>query len=165
MMAMTTNNEVNSLAVLQFREVFGRAEAYQLATDNLANGQETIAQHLRGRVLFGSTITCGQIQRQMGKGATIQVTELTEDFDYLAYQSLYNNQAVPLLLITEKGKLVIFTADFQPLPRTGQTLIGLVPAIDLTDLETSGEPVNGKQQKASAPAKLAKGSIDGPDKN
>jgi NhaP-type Na+/H+ or K+/H+ antiporter len=165
MMAMTTNNEVNSLAVLQSREVFGRAEVYQIATENLANGQETIAQHLRGRVLFGSTVTCNQIKRQLERGATIQVTKLTEDFDYLAYQSLYNNQAVPLLLVTEKGKLTIYTADYQPLPRTGQTLISLAPAIDMTDLASSGESVDERGLKVNPPAKLSKGPMDGPDKN
>lgn len=164
MMATTTNNEVNSLAVLQFREVFGRAGVYQIATNNMANGQETIAQHLRGRILFGSTITCNQIQRRLEKGATIQVTELTEDFDYLAYQSLYNNQAVPLLLITDKRKLTIYTDDFQPLPRAGQTLISLAPAIDPTSPASSGEAADKKQQ-SDASAKLPKGSIDDPDSN
>jgi NhaP-type Na+/H+ or K+/H+ antiporter len=130
MMAMTTNNEVNSLAVLRFQEVFGRAEVYQLATDNFANGQETIAQDLQGRVLFGSTITCGQIQRQLEQGATIQVIELSDDFDYLAFQSTYNNRAIPLLLITERGKLNIYTSDYQPLPKAGQILLSLVPTND-----------------------------------
>jgi NhaP-type Na+/H+ or K+/H+ antiporter len=141
MMAMTTNNEVNSLAVLQFQEVFGRAEVYQLATDNLTNGQEPIAKHLRGRVLFGSTITCGQIRRQLEIGASIQVTELTENFDYLAFQSLYNNKAVPLMLVTVRGKLIIYTADYQPLPRSGQTLISLVPPIDTEGSQVLSETV------------------------
>lgn len=165
MMATTTNNEVNSLAVLQFQEVFGRAGVYQIATDNMANGQETIAQHLRGRILFGSTITCNQIQRRLEKGATIQVTELTEDFDYLAFQSLYNNQAVPLLLVTKKGNLTIYTDDFQPLPSAGQTLISLAPAIDPTGPASSGEAAEAdeKQQKTSAPAQLTKDSMDDPD--
>lgn len=163
MMATTTNNEVNSLAVLQFREVFGRAGVYQIATNNMANGQETIAQHLRGRILFGSTITCSQIQRRLEKGATIQVTELTEDFDYLSYQSLYNNQAVPLLLITDNRKLTIYTDDLQPLPRAGQTLISLAPAIDPTGPASSAEAADEKQQKANDPAQLAERSIDDPD--
>ncbi len=139
MMATTTNNEVNSLAVLQFQEIFGRAEVYQLATDNLVNGQETIAQHLKGRVLFGSNITCERIKSKMEMGANIQVTKLTEDFDYLAYQSLYDKQAIPFLLITEKRKLLIYTSDYQPLPKTGQTLISLVPFIAPTDIQEYSE--------------------------
>lgn len=74
-------------------------------------------------------------------GASIQVTELTENFDYLAFQSLYNNKAVPLLLITEKGKLIIYTTDYQPLPRTGQTLISLVPPIDTTGSQVISDTV------------------------
>ncbi len=146
MMAMTTNNEVNSLTVLQFQEVFGRADVYQIANENLANGNEAIAQHFRGRVLFGTTITCGQIQRQLESGSDIQVTKLTENFDYPAYQSLYNNQVVPLLLIGERGKLYIYTNDYQPLPRTGQTLISLVPAIDTSGIHVFSDTV---QQNAS----------------
>jgi len=137
MLAMTANNEVNSLAVLQFQEVFGRAEVYQLATENLAKGQETIAQHFRGRVLFGSTITCEQIARELEKGAQIQATKLTDDFDYLSYQALYDKQAIPLFLITEKGKLLIFTNDYQPLPRIGQTIVSLVPSIGTSATQIS----------------------------
>ncbi len=142
MMATTTNNEVNSLAVLQFQEIFGRAEVYQLATDSLASGQETIAQHLKGRVLFGSNITCERIRNKMEMGANVQLTKLTEDFDYLAYQSLYDKQAIPLLLITEKGKLIIYTSDYQPLPKPGQFLISLVPFIAPTDIQVFSETLS-----------------------
>ena len=144
MLAMTTNNEVNSLAVLQFQEVFGRAEVYQLATDNLANGQETIAPHFRGRVLFSSTITCGQIQQKITQGANIQISLLNPNFDYLAFQTLYNGEAIPLLLIDEKRQLTIFTEDEQPLPQPGETLISLVPAINSAGIQV---PVEGGFQR------------------
>lgn len=141
MMAMTTNDEVNSLAVLQFQEVFGRANVYQIATDNMANGEETMPQHLRGRILFGSTINCTQLREQLVSGASIQVTELTDDFDYLAFQSLYDKQAVPLMLITEGGKLSIYTADDQLLPSGGQILISLVPSIDAMGIQTVSDTI------------------------
>jgi NhaP-type Na+/H+ or K+/H+ antiporter len=139
MLAMTTNNEVNSLAVLQFQEVFGRAEVYQLATDNLARGQETIAPHFRGRILFNSSITCGQIQQKISQGANIQKSHLTPDFDFLALQSLYNGEAIPLLLINDKKQLTIFTEDEQPLPRPGETLISLVPAINSVGIQVPAD--------------------------
>ncbi len=130
LMAMTNNNEVNSLAVLQFKELFGRAEVYQLATDNLARGQETIAQHLRGRFLFGSQVTCGQIDQLLRSGGSLKVTELTEDYDYETFQALHEQAAVPLLLITARGRIITYTNEAQPLPRAGQTLISLAPYIE-----------------------------------
>ena len=130
MLAMTTNHEVNSLATLEFQEIFGRAEVYQIATENLAIGLETSAHPLRGRFLFSSTLTCATIQKQLAAGATIQISELTKGFNYADYRALYNNTAVPLLLINEKKQLIIYTNDLQPMPKIGQKLISLVPSID-----------------------------------
>lgn len=126
LMALTPNNEVNSLAAIHYPEVFSRAEVYQLPMPKKRNGQEVESQRLRGRFLFGKGMTYAHLVEEFHNGAVIKATKLTEKFDYAAFQKRYNNRAIPLFLITERDDLMIFTTDYQPIPRPGHILISLV---------------------------------------
>jgi NhaP-type Na+/H+ or K+/H+ antiporter len=131
LLALTSNDEVNSLASLHYRDVFGRAEVYQLDISEQFANREPVTQHLRGRSLFGTDIGYDNLCALADKGARVQITEMTEQFDYLSLQSLYGNEAIPLFLITEKNELLIYTTEYQPIPKPGQKLITLAPPLDL----------------------------------
>ncbi len=132
LLAMTPNNEVNALAALHYSEIFGRSEVYQLTSgkgevDNV--GQQTLPQHLGGRFLFSKKATCTYLEKQFAAGAEIQTISLNKSFDYVAFQTQHNNKALPLFLVTANKKLVIYTTDYQPIPKSGQTLIALTPPV------------------------------------
>jgi hypothetical protein len=131
LLALTSNDEVNSLASLHYRDVFGRAEVYQLDISEQFANREPVTQHLRGRSLFGTDIGYDNLCALADKGARVQITEMTEQFDYLSLQSLYGNEAIPLFLITEKNELLIYTTEYQPIPKPGQKLITLAPPLAL----------------------------------
>jgi len=127
MVALTPNDEVNSLASLHFIEVFGRAEVYQLSPrDSGHKRREVVSPPLRGRLLFDPAATHRNLNDRFRNGAIVKKTPLTEQFNYKTFQELYNGQAIPFFLITEDDELLIFTQDNQPAPRSGQTLISLV---------------------------------------
>lgn len=128
LLALTPNDEVNSLASLHFPQIFSRAEVYQLPM--MTNGVESASKpsSLSGRFLFGPQVTYDYLADQLDAGATIRATPITEEFTYADYQSHYNNMAVPLFLVTERERLLIYCGDYQPLPRPGQTLLALIPA-------------------------------------
>lgn len=127
MLALTPNDEVNSLASLHFPQIFSRAEVYQLP--KMVNGAVGMNKpsHLRGRYLFGPQVTYDFLQEQLDQGATIRATPLTDEFTYADYQAFYDNRAIPLFLFTERQRLLIYTGDYQPLPRSGQTVVSLIP--------------------------------------
>ena len=57
-MALTSDDEFNSLAVLQLAGIFGQSEVYQLPSGSEEkNHKEKVSRHLRGRRLFGAGIT------------------------------------------------------------------------------------------------------------
>jgi hypothetical protein len=58
MMALTSNDEANSLAALNLREIFGSGELYQLPPGSQKTGTEVdfSPSHLRARFLFGKGI-------------------------------------------------------------------------------------------------------------
>lgn len=127
-LALTSNDEANSLAALHFAEVFDRSNIYQLPIIKESNGSERdfSPPHLRGRILFSQEQTYRQLNQAWQKGATIRKTELTKTFNYRDFQEYYAGRAQPLFLITTNGNLAIFTANEDLSPKPGQTLISLV---------------------------------------
>jgi len=127
LLAMTADDEVNALATLHFREMFGRAEVYQLPP--LGDGNPRVAgapPHLRGRTLFALEATYDLLDRRFSVGYKVKGTKLSQEFDYGAFRARYGDSALPLFVVTEGGALVVCTADRTPQPRPGQTLIALV---------------------------------------
>ncbi len=140
LLALTSNDEVNSLAALHYRDVFGRAEVHQLDISEQFANREPVTQHLRGRSLFGANVGYDNLCALAGKGARVQVTEMTEHFDYLSFQSLYNNEAILLFLVTAKNELLIYTSDYQPIPKPGQKLISLTPPLARPHQQSTSDP-------------------------
>jgi NhaP-type Na+/H+ or K+/H+ antiporter len=131
LLALTSDDEYNSLAALQFIDVFGRAEVYQLPPRGEEKGpRETVSRHLQGRLLFGEGIGYTYLASRFARGAVIKTTKLTQEFDYDAFRKLYGEEAIPLFTIAQNGNLVVFTKDSPPTPRPGHTLISLVDSVD-----------------------------------
>ena len=128
LLALTSNDWVNTLAVQRFTSVFGRAECYQLPPQKEPAGKQTLHKHLHGRWLFAAGMTNAELERRFTGGDTVKATPLSDEFDFATFQVLYRESAVPLFVITESGKLKVITADQTSEPRAGQTLISLVPA-------------------------------------
>lgn len=128
LLALTSNNEVNSLATLLYSEVFGRADVYQLPpTKTGRRDAEIEIRSLPGRLLFNDKMNCEYLLTQLETGAIIRATPITEEFSYVNYQTHYDNTAVPLFLVTERGQIEVYTTDYQPIPRPGQQIVSLIP--------------------------------------
>jgi NhaP-type Na+/H+ or K+/H+ antiporter len=127
LLALTSNDEVNSLAALHFADVFSREEVYQLSPED-----EAVSSHLRGRLLFRAGITYTELDHRFAGGEEIKITKLTPEFDYKAFQARYGETAIPLFLINENGSLGVLTRDNQPEPRPGQLLISLIGPVEGT---------------------------------
>ncbi|MFW5942563.1 MAG: cation:proton antiporter [Chloroflexota bacterium] len=139
LLAMTSNNEVNSLAAVHFQEAFSRAEVYQLpmrSVDGPVDSNVVTQPNLTGRFLFGPEMTCDYLAERLRQGAVVKATPLTETFDYVDFQTRYEQEAIPLFVITSRNKLGIYTTDYQPIPRPGQILISLVEPLDKELLQT-----------------------------
>ncbi len=123
-LAMSANDEANSLACLNFREVFGRAGVYQLVPR--AESRSGTARHLRGRLLFGREATFDHLEARFEAGAEIKVTKLTPEFDERAYRELYGSSAIPLFVILSNGLIQLAATDRPITPKRGRTIISLV---------------------------------------
>ena len=126
LLALSRNDNVNTLAVVHFTDLFGRGGVYRLAPES----EKGVAHEFRGRGLFGEEVTFGELYDRYKDGAVIKKTKLTDEFDYEKFTDLYGGEALPLFVINEKGELRVFAADDTPEPASGQTVVALArPAV------------------------------------
>ncbi|MEM8669512.1 MAG: sodium:proton antiporter [Planctomycetota bacterium] len=130
MLAMTPNDEVNSLAVRECRTIFDRANLYQL-TFNFSNqhGRRGLTKNLMGRELFGEGKTFTVLRDLHEAGATFKSTTLTEEFTYDDYTQHYGDGSTLLCVVKEDKSLSVTTVKDPVLPLPGQTIIALVTSV------------------------------------
>lgn len=126
LLALTSNDEVNSLAALRFAEIFGRAYVYQLPLHGGGKSRTGVSHDQRGRCLFAEGLTFSALTQRFEAGAMVKAIKLTDVFGYPQFRERYGPQAVPLFLLNGNGALEIFSTDISLTPRAGQTLIALV---------------------------------------
>jgi len=122
-LALTSNDEVNSLACLRMAEVFGRSSVYQLeATEGRSNTPDF---ELGGRGLFDDDVTHSSISQRFRLGHVFKSTKLSEEFTLGDYRRLYGEDALPLFVVQASGAILPFDSELPLAPKTGQTLVGL----------------------------------------
>ncbi|MBM4071625.1 MAG: sodium:proton antiporter [Planctomycetes bacterium] len=126
LLAMTSNNEVNSLACLRYTEVFGRREVYQLPFAASADGRhEAVPLDQRGRFLFGPEMNYAHLQELFGPRPMVKKTRLTKEFDFVMLQAMRDDTVVPLFLLDSNGVVTVLTADTTPHAEPGQVLFSI----------------------------------------
>lgn len=127
LLALTHNEEVNSLAALYFSDYFGRNEVYQLSieTDTEKQGQN-VSKELRGRILFDVNYTYEYLEKYYVEH-DIKTAVFENGFSYEDLLLMHKNQElIPLFLISSGRKLQIFSVNDKPTPRTGEKLVYLM---------------------------------------
>jgi hypothetical protein len=127
-LALTSNDEVNALAAVQFQRTFTRSEVYQLApVPRSSERQEKVSRELRGRVLFAPDVTYDVLESRILAGHTIKKTGLTAGFTFGDFKKISEMEAIPLFVRTQQGELVFFTTEVPPKPKPGEQLFSLAP--------------------------------------
>ncbi len=127
LVALTANNEANSLACLRYAELFGRREVYQLAFEEEGGRHQAVPREQRGRFLFGPKVTYARLDEISDGHPLVKVTRLTKEYNFKKFQEMNGKDVIPLFLLKADGAVVPFTADNPPTPEAGQKLICLHP--------------------------------------
>ncbi len=130
LVALTPNDDVNTLASTRFSELFGGAFVYQLPPVSLPAGIDSHpAAELGGRFLFGPEWDYQSLKRALDSGSQIRRTSLSDEFTVDDFRAS-NDDAVPLFIVRPGGRLsVILSSDTDPLAGAGNgdTIISLAP--------------------------------------
>ncbi len=129
LLALTPNAEVNSLAALHLSGIFGGNNVYQLTVEENEDEQgEAVSQELRGKILFGTNYSYYYLLRRFNQDSKIKSTPITEEYNYEKFLNENGGEEVlPMFLIDKEKNLVVYTSEYKPEPKPGQTLISLVP--------------------------------------
>ena len=131
-LAMTPNDEVNTLAAQNFASLFGRSGCYQLCPQKATGAKkgEGGLNRTGGRLLFREGVTYQTLADLFERGARVKETRITEEFDYPAFLRMNGADAVVLFRIAGTGadrRLRVNVADVTLEPVPGDTLLSLVP--------------------------------------
>ncbi|MCO6043643.1 cation:proton antiporter [Aeoliella sp. ICT_H6.2] len=128
LLAMTPNDEVNTLAASEFAEQFGSANVFQFAPhEKTSQRHQRVPKHLRGRILFASDLTEDQIKERHESGFVMKKTTLSEGFTMSHFREKYGDDAILMFVIPDGGRLMVVAADSKYEPKAGDKLIALVP--------------------------------------
>ncbi len=128
LLAMTPNDEVNTLATSEFAEHLGSANVYQLAPhDADSDRHQRVPTHLRGRILFDRQVTDEVLRHRYEEGYRTKKNMLSDDYTYEDFREKYGELAIVMFVVSESGQLKVQAADKEYEPKSGDKLIALVP--------------------------------------
>jgi NhaP-type Na+/H+ or K+/H+ antiporter len=128
LMALTPNDEANSLASLHMSDAFERGEMYQLPplSEKWGKELEYSPKHLRARFLFGNGINYYHLNSLIDDGWSIKSTKVSDSFSYDDIKKHYDENIIPLFLIDSGEKLTISTIENPIEPESGDLIIALI---------------------------------------
>ncbi len=128
MMAVTSNNAVNSLACMRYAEDFGRGHVYQLPFPAAKEGvHEAVPLQHRGRLLFRNELTLEQLNELVKGNFEVKNCKLTKEFNYKRYRAEQGVGVLPLFVVKPDRTIEVYTAKYDPDPLPGDLIIGLSP--------------------------------------
>ncbi|MDH3606719.1 MAG: cation:proton antiporter, partial [Acidimicrobiia bacterium] len=131
LLALTPNDDVNTLASARYGEQFGGANVFQLSPESLPAGIESNpAADLGGRFLFGNDWHYERIKQELDAGGQIRRTKLSDEFTLDDYRNT-SEAAAPLFIVRKGGRFsVVLSGETDPIAGAGEddTIVSLVPA-------------------------------------
>lgn len=130
LLALTPNDDVNTLAAGRYATTFGGAETYQLVPRHRNAGIDSSpASDFGGRLLFGPDWNYNALLQFLESGGKIHHTKIGRGPDGIDPTAVGDRAAAVLFVVKPNGKvLVIESGDTQPLREVapGDTVISLV---------------------------------------
>jgi NhaP-type Na+/H+ or K+/H+ antiporter len=127
LLALTPNDEVNSLAALNFTEMFDSAEVYQLASRYHVGAEEgELPRHLRGRPLFGSETSFPELMERFVRGAIVASVKAESNVSYDDLRREYGEDVLPAFIVRTAGQLVVVSDERSITALPGDTIIAIV---------------------------------------
>lgn len=112
LVAVTPNDEVNSLAAREFQHRFGKVNVWQLTpADHDDHHTRTVAWHLRGRFCFHNGPTFPALSSFVGRGAQWKATLLTDLFTLADFRNTHEQAMILFQYDDERGLRPVFAED------------------------------------------------------
>ena len=162
-LVMSPYRQLNPLVTFHFQDLFGDDKVFGLNNPDSASARHQLSEsYLKRLTLFGENTSYAKLASLMAKGATLKVTNITENFAFDDFKKRYGETAMPLLYINKEEKVTIVTGvDSKTFP-IGIELISLLPpeaqkhAEEQRALNAEAERIAKEQAKAAVESKRKK---------
>ena len=155
MLAVTPNDQVNSLACISLSHPLGRSNVFQFeAADQKDSERKSASSELKGRIMGSRKIHSDEVIELEKSGAVIKKTLLSDEFGMDDFRNLYGDDAL-ILFVLHGGanKTLAVYADGSASPVNGDTLISLVHDDTEHALEMDGNN-DEKERQSDQPLPL-----------
>lgn len=140
MFAISPYKQLNTLSTYHYLDlmdpnsVFGLPEGEQ----DLRASHQSAEKYVNTRNQFDDGTTYAKLASLVSKGASVKVTQLSNEFTYEAYRQQHGNRLTLLFAIQPSGKVIPIKSESDVEPKVGWELISLIQAGD-EKLEASQE--------------------------
>ena len=126
LLALTANEEINSLATLHFSDIYGWADVYSLISSDASGsqGSESI-RHIRGRQLFGELVSFQKISSLFSGGGQFISSDLADEQAVEKFKEKTLEEQIPLFFIENEGIATPIVIDKPYEPSVGSRVISL----------------------------------------
>ncbi|MBD3165307.1 hypothetical protein GF324_01795 [bacterium] len=127
--AVTGNDEVNSLAAIRFQDLLSTEEVYQLPPTPKREGlkpSEAVSRDLRGHILFTPFATFEELTSRFRQGAEIREFDLQQGYTCDTFSEDYGDTAIPLFVIQGEGRAKVVNCETGPDLKEGEILVCMV---------------------------------------
>lgn len=135
--ATTPNDEVNTLVLQRFKGYFETSSMFRL-TKKVSKPSEAGHSEGTGRILFDDALGYEDLEDRLHEGWVIKATNISSEFTFEDYQTLYGSAAVAICTIRE-GAMSVSTVDAPVSPAAGDTVISFVNPDELFMLRAMEE--------------------------
>lgn len=126
-LALTANDEVNSLAAMHFSEMFGRKSVYQLSPETSGREKFDTSRYLiKGRFLFVPETPLRKLIAMIESGYVVRPIPISQEFTFDDFLKTHGTDTVLLFVVREKKYLDVISPGEVLNVRAGQTVIALV---------------------------------------
>lgn len=127
LLALTPNDEVNSLAVIRFSEIFNSSEVFQLPAYSKSSTKEReVPESLSGRTLFSEEMNYETLAKLINDDFSLEKEEVTEPLTEQTFDEKFDESRIPLFHLSTDRVATPYTVDNKPIPKAGDKIIFLL---------------------------------------
>lgn len=124
-LALTDNDDYNTLICTDFAPHYGRNYVFQLKPATHENEGKKMPETIGGRI-FGQGLSYQDFEKKIREGARVQSTRLSEAFTLAHYQE-QNPESLILAIVPEKGDINILKRDSKLTANAGDVVLAMAP--------------------------------------
>jgi len=124
LLALSSRNADNAMAVLRFSPEFGKQFTLRLPPSTDSSDRSRHLNERLTQVAFSAEATASQLLSKLADGQVIRSTRLSDEFDYAQWRQRADD-VLPLLSINEKSEVHVFSDGDGYIPGSGHVVVYL----------------------------------------